>query len=201
MDETKKYKTTYKVALSTTEQQELYQKWVATKNDHYRIKIAISYVSLISKLCEELKIVESKDLISIIVTKIYNQIPKYNAERASIYTYLYRVVRTKLIDGYRKQKRYTDHYQPIEAEHLEYHNNRIQNDISYADQEHYDLINLGVTRLKGIYRKVIIYRYYHNMKISKILIEMGITKSQYNHIMKAALLKLSRKKPIKRARG
>jgi len=190
-----------KSALSAEEQQKLYLQWKETNNDHYRIKLTIGYVSLIASLVAKSQLDHQKDIISEIVIKIYKKLEDYNPEKASVYTYIYRIVTTKLIDHYRKQKRYTNLFSVLSNQDIlnvsdntqlycDYHKNDVTDEICKNEEK--KLLLISRNKLSKKEDKVIEMKFYQQMSISKIMVDMKINRQAYDLLLASALDKIKK---------
>lgn len=181
--------TNYPTALNLEKQTELYNCWKKTKNDHYRIKLAISYVSLISAMITKANIEQygnREDIIMHILSIIYNHIPLYDAKRASIYTYIYRIVLSRIIDCVRKYNREIVYRVDLDDEVLlremqkqEYRENK--NDIyeTLYLNDLRDNINKAKEKLNKKQRKIVQLLYFEEKPANNICATIQISRKAY----------------------
>jgi RNA polymerase sigma factor (sigma-70 family) len=186
-----------KPSLTTEEQQRLYHQWKETSNEHFKVKITISYVSLISKLISDFKLDNPSDILSEMMVIVWNALEKYDVNRASIYTYLYRIIYTRLIDKYRQQSRYNRIY--ITVENLEIQS-RIDDMFQVPDmiedicqEEEFAIVTKGLKKLNVKERTIIKHRYFEKLSISRICSIMQLKRIDYDILLEKAIKHLGNK--------
>ena len=110
----------FESALTTDQQMDLYAQY-KKGDEEAKERIAISYVKCISKMINNAdygRLKDKEDMLSELVLIVYDAIDKYDPSKAKIYTYLYRVIYTRLIDRLRVQATRCKHLSDIDAETL-----------------------------------------------------------------------------------
>lgn len=181
----------FPTALSGKEQQTLYNQWLASGNDHYRIKLVFSYVSLISSMISSSPLVVQDardDILQEIVNKLYFHVKSYDPSRSAITTYFYRIIYTSLIDLIRRHNRNLKHETPLPddeiirisdsgtqssgPESVEIYGTIFQNDENKILQE-------AIQRLPSKQRKIIKLRYLDGKTLAAIFKSVKVTRKVY----------------------
>lgn len=208
----------YPTALTTAEQHQLYYQYLETKDDNYKAKIAISYTACIHTIFNSLTInrsgehLDKEDIIADLLMIVYNSIDKFDISKASIYTYIYRVIYSKCIDKLRynnvrlKRRSYCCLDDILSDEPNDSPKVSSLEKLNKIDETYYKIDKCGYQDIYGndnIYRinevleqlskdekQLIMFRYIYNRTISEIMNTMNINRSEFGNIEKSALEKL-----------
>ena len=181
----------FPTALNGKEQQTLYEEWLVTGNDHFRIKLVFSYVSLISSMITSSTLVvqdSRDDILQEIVNKLYFHVRTYDPARSAITTYFYRIIRTSLIDLIRKHNRNLKHEVALPDDEItRISDSTIQSSgltsvsiygIIYENDEN-KILQDAIKRLPPKQRKIVKLRYLDGATLAKIFKTVKITRKVY----------------------
>lgn len=205
----------YKSSLTSKQQADLYEDYIKTGNVDSKSKIAISYVCFISKLVKNSPLPDKEDAISELLMIVYNAIDKYDKTKASIYTYTYRIIKTKLIDRIRALntvKKYVSDTDVdsmlmyVESAEENCHDDSelgafsshillTSNEIMTRDDN--SVINRAINLLDSEEKQLILMRYYNSSSISKIMSKLNINRKKYGEIESSAMEKLKQNRSLK----
>lgn len=188
----------YRPSLTTRQQMAYLYVYHKTGCLEYKTKIAMSYLSCISKIANDFNFADKEDVISEILMIVYNAIDKYDPEnprKASIYTYLYRVISTKMIDKWRYNNVRERHKSDIPIEEaIEI----TEQSHMHVDNNDYNTINQRIHKLLSpLQAKIIERKLIKEEPIVKITKELKISRAKYDDNLNIAMEKLQNDKILK----
>ena len=196
-----------KSGVTSKKQQELWDLYIETKDDSYRVKISVSYVKLIAQMVNDFRLRDPEDVLCQVLTIVYNSLGKYDNTRATIYTYIYRIINTKIIDIYRRQKRVYRGFVDIEDDKMiqimmndddpdhkcqcQYH---IESDFdTICCNEEKLMVNKVIKLLTPEEQIFVSTVYWKGFGIAKTMKELHMSRKAYDIINKRVNRKLKRK--------
>jgi len=211
--------------LTSKEQNALYEKWLLTGDDHYRAQIAISYTDCINALIYNTtsgntQLLDTPDIKQDILMLVYNAILKYDKTKSGLFTYIYKICYTKIIDKLRysnvRTKRRTylnmddilNDDTPEEAfvsknekqdkiDEMYYKIDKCGYDEIYASDCQERIYNVMDDVLSKKEKELVIMRHVDNDTISDIMKKLKISRKEFTQLETSAMAKLKSNEIIK----
>jgi RNA polymerase sigma factor (sigma-70 family) len=204
-----------KAALTTEQQTRLYNLWKRTGKIEYKEKIALSYIKCITAMSRTMQFEwDNEDILSEMIMVVYDAIDNYDPTKAGIYTYIYRIIYTKLIDRVRSSKRKKkivhNNKLPIPINYVEIEeighieDNKMATDFKQVKDGRRDIIdndnhNILVSLLKTMDEKqgkLLEMKYLNQIPMYTIMKELGISRQVYGELESKGLARLKENKAV-----
>ncbi len=212
--------------LTSKEQNALYDKWLITGDDNYRAQIAISYTDCINALIYNTTsgnthLLDTPDIKQDIVMLVYNAILKYDKTKAGLYTFLYRIIYTKIVDKLRYSNVRTKRRAYLNVDEMLKEDT--DRDVYYVspkekqdkiDDMYYEVDKCGYKEIyasdcqERIYnvmddvlskkeRELVMMRHVDNDTISDIMKKLKISRKEFTQLETSAMAKLKSNETMK----
>lgn len=195
---------------------DLYHKYISTGDTDYRTKICLSYLTFISALIQNMDFgIENgkEDIISELLVIVNDAIDNYDNKKASIYTYLYRIIYTKSIDKLRKAGTIKKYKSDIDLDYLlkfeEESEHKISHEYNRVTDGNYNIMDYDNSQqiqkaLKSLTPKeaqLIKLRHLEQQTITHIMQTMKISRKSFGELELSGLAKLKNNDIIKEMRS